>query len=351
MGRRANQQQWSSRVRRRVLWAVGGIVGVVALLVLIRFGYAERWTGFGQYNVNGEVQPFKTLWDWLDLLVVPIVLALGGYLFTRSENRKTQDVAREGRQDDTLQAYLDGMAQLLTDKDRPLHRAQVGDSLSTVARARTLTVIGRLDGDRKRSVLQFLFESGLIHKHHGRLGDSALDLIESRHPVVGLEQADLSGAKLSGINLIGAYLGGVNLSEADLSWAALNASVLGGANLSKADLSRADLAKAVLPGADLRGARLIDAGLVETALGGANLSGADLSGANMTGVNLRGVRPFEDGAFGADLSEADLSGVEGISIRELERQARSLTGATMPNGQKYEDWLKNASNRRDDNAG
>jgi hypothetical protein len=46
-----------------------------------------------------------------------------------------REIADERRQDDMLLAYLAGMSQLLTDKDRPLHRAQLGDSLSTVARA------------------------------------------------------------------------------------------------------------------------------------------------------------------------------------------------------------------------
>lgn len=62
----------------------------------------------------------------MELLIVPAVLAVGGYLFTRSESRRTRDIANqqrdldreiadERRQDDTLQAYLDGRSQLLTD--------------------------------------------------------------------------------------------------------------------------------------------------------------------------------------------------------------------------------------------
>ena len=89
------QARWRP-TRKHLLWAAS-IVGVVAVLLLIRLGYAYRWTGFGQYKVNGEVQPFKTLWDWLDLLIVPIVLAIGGYLFTRSENRRTQKIADQER--------------------------------------------------------------------------------------------------------------------------------------------------------------------------------------------------------------------------------------------------------------
>jgi hypothetical protein len=114
--------------RRQVLWTIRIVlVLVVVLSILTLVGW-----------------PFDvTLWDWLDLLIIPVVLAIGGFLFTRSENRATRAAAERRGLDDTLQAYLDGMSQLLTDKDQPLHRAQPGDNLSTVARARTLTVLDR----------------------------------------------------------------------------------------------------------------------------------------------------------------------------------------------------------------
>jgi len=182
-----------------------------AFIVICGYLFGWKWTGLLK----------KTLWDWLDLLIVPVVLAIGGYLFTRSENRRTQKIADQERtldreiadarrQDDTLQAYLEGMAQLLTDREQPLHGAQPGDSLSTVARARTLTVLGRLDSGRKRSVLQFLYESGLIYKEQTLLNES--DLIERRHNIVSLQQAALSRA-----NLIDAYLREADLSRANLS--------------------------------------------------------------------------------------------------------------------------------------
>src|SRR3712207_9358116 len=76
-------------------------------------GYDLPWTGFGQTEVKEGVQSSKTLWDWLKLLIVPAVLAVGGYLFTRSENRATQAVAERRAQDETLQAYLDQMSAML----------------------------------------------------------------------------------------------------------------------------------------------------------------------------------------------------------------------------------------------
>jgi uncharacterized protein YjbI with pentapeptide repeats len=67
-------------------------------------------------------------------------------------------------------------------------------------------------------------------------------------------------------------------------------------------------------------AGLIHKGKLVVSLMSANLSGADLSQANLRG--------------------ADLSSAEGVTNEELEQQASSLERATMLNGQKYEDWLK-----------
>jgi hypothetical protein len=64
--------------REQKLWAVRIILVLVVLLSILTL------VGL----------PFDIrLWDWLDLLIIPIVLALGGYLFTRSENMRAQDIA------------------------------------------------------------------------------------------------------------------------------------------------------------------------------------------------------------------------------------------------------------------
>ena len=120
--------------REQVLWTVG-IVAVLTGAVLMGYRYGI------------------TLWDWLKLLIVPTVIAGGGLWFNVQQREREQRIASERAQDEALQGYLDGMSQLLTNKERPLHSAQPGDTLSTVARARTLTVLSRLDGARKRLAL------------------------------------------------------------------------------------------------------------------------------------------------------------------------------------------------------
>jgi hypothetical protein len=206
--------------REQKLWTIRSVIMLVAVLgVLTLIGL-----------------PFGiTLWNWMDLLIIPLVLAIGGYLFTRSENRATRVAAEQRAQDEALQAYLDGMSQLVTDKDRPLHRSPRSDRLRTVARARTLTVLSRLDGDRKARVVQFLYESVLI---------------SIEYAVVDLTDADLSSANLRTSSLSGAALVYANLHKADLRGAWLVY-----ANLHGADLRGAILSGAVMHGANLSGAR------------------------------------------------------------------------------------------------
>jgi uncharacterized protein YjbI with pentapeptide repeats len=106
----------------------------------------------------------------------------------------------------------------------------------------------------------------------------------------------------------------------------LRGSTLSHAKLSGTHLSNADLGDAELSDADLSNALLDNADLV------AHLPNADLSGANLSR---------------AVLDDAILGGADGITNEELERQADSLEGADMPNGQTYEDWLKSELRKED----
>jgi uncharacterized protein YjbI with pentapeptide repeats len=285
------------------------------IVILGGYYFEWEWTGY----------PKRTPWDWVDLLIVPIILALGGYLFTRSENQRRDKIAEDQRdldrelagqreQDEALQAYLDHMSALLTDKERPVRKARPGDDLSIVARARTLTAVRRLDSIRKVNILQFLYESNLISKDHRVVDLSNANLREVNLSRIDLRDADLRGVDLRGASLVqtdlrgadlrfsvlrGIYmwmadLRGADLREADLSMETNNSRFidvkLNKANFSKANLSAADLHRADLRETKLNEAYLIATNLSEASLWGADLSGADLSMANLSGSDLSRAR-------------------------------------------------------------
>jgi hypothetical protein len=193
---------------QQVLWGIRIVLAFVLVL--------------GVLTIAGR--PFGiTLWQWLDLLIIPAVLGIGGYLFTRSENLAARVVAERRAQDEALQAYLDQMGQMLLDNDAPLRQSDQDSEVGTLARARTLTVLPRLDGDRKTRVVQFLYESGLIAK--GR-------------PILALGGADLIEADLIAANLRYANLSDADLREADLTWAYLEYAKLNGAYVTDEQLAQ-----------------------------------------------------------------------------------------------------------------
>lgn len=320
------------------------IAGIVllfafALAWLVTKGYSVGWTGFGK-TVDGSVQA-KTLWDWMDLLLIPLILAGAALLVNRSR-RETQrqrseeyaalerEIAIDRQQEAALQGYLERMADLLL-KDK-LSKFST-DEVRNVARVRTLTVVRGLDAKRKGLVLLFLKDSGLIDREAvidlcgaDLRGASLASASLSR---INLSEADLSGADLSAANLGKSYLSGTNLSGANLGGANFGGADLFEADLSDSNLTRANLRGASLNGADLMGCRLSEADLSGADLGGVNLNVGYLAGANLSGAKLGGAK-----LVGADLSRADLSGTE-ITQTELD-MAKSLEGATMPDGTKHD---------------
>ena len=122
---------------RKPLVVAASIASFAGILALIAFGYRLSWTGFLT----------KTLWDWLQLLIIPAVLAIGGYLFNLATSRNEQKNTTDNQREVALQEYIDKMSQLLLKEN--LRASQPEDEVRNVARAHTLTVLSRLDGRRK----------------------------------------------------------------------------------------------------------------------------------------------------------------------------------------------------------
>jgi uncharacterized protein YjbI with pentapeptide repeats len=330
-----------------------------------------------------------TLRDWLPILIallIPLVIFLGTRSITLQqadlEERRAQDeqeLAEQRAQDEALQAYLDEMGQLMLNTDLldPPDFSTNDNPSRTLARARTINVLAGLDPSRKERVFRFLYEARLINSDPPTYPNPPSEATQQGQldtPVIHLDGANLQEVNLSGLRLDEVHVDGADLRGADLSHSVLHGAWLNEANLSEANLSNAGLSGARFIRTILRNANLSDAYADAAQFNLANLTNADLAGADFYG-DLLEVRnpenfPPPKGALftvanlrdadlsgtdlkhadfnganlsGADLSRADLSGANlknaNVTEEQLE-QAESLEGATMPNGQKYEDWLK-----------
>ena len=341
----------SSSVPRRVKVLVGVVLAV--MFVLIVYGYSDMpWSGWiGVAN--------KRFWDYLDLLFVPAALALGVYWLNRRQDERDQqaeedrsrreseaqaaqveralEVENERAQDAAVQAYLDQLTQLLvTQGDDALIKMQVDEDVRQVIQARSEPLLRSLSATRRWGLVLFLAVMGLLAKARPLVSLAGADLrgVDGREaPLAGinLRGADLMEADLSNANLLQTNLSNANLREADLSNANLSKAFVMGANLSGANLTRADLSNA----------NLIEAFLMQANLNKTNFRGVYLSKAFLPSANLK-----EADLSGANLSGANLTWARGVTVGQL-IEARSLKGATMPDGQEYEDWIKDREGRKE----
>jgi uncharacterized protein YjbI with pentapeptide repeats len=227
-------------------------------------------------------QSGKTLWDWLQLIGAPLSLAILGVWLQRLQSQRDR-IAEKHRQDDiqraakqeaarieeiakeeALQIYFDRLSYLLIEqnifalsvKERLKDKLKDEDELfeviewetllesaKNIIRARTLSILRRLEGDglRKSSVIHFLNDA---------------DIIQGLN--IELHECDLSGADLKGIIFRNTFFQKANLSKTDLRYADLSDANLLNVDFQHADLSVTSLQNADLSFADLRGAVLAD---------------------------------------------------------------------------------------------
>jgi len=123
---RTRHNSWWQQIKqhRVTILVVAIILGIAITLIMV--GYRFDWTGF-----NGNNQSGKTLWDWMQLILIPAVLTLGAFLFNRAERSSEQAAVLYNQRATALQTYLDRMSELLLEKN--LRTSQADDEVRTVA--------------------------------------------------------------------------------------------------------------------------------------------------------------------------------------------------------------------------
>jgi uncharacterized protein YjbI with pentapeptide repeats len=277
------------------------IMGIVAISIWA--DWFPEWTGISAHEsqtieqtgssttTHTTIVRGKTLWDFMELLIVPVVLAGIAIWFNKRMREAEQKATEERLREEALQTYFDRMSELLLDHN--LYKVDKNGDVRFIARARTLNIFQRLDGHRKGMVLSFLYSLDLIRCKIGNNWQ-----VET-YPTVGLNGADLSEISVPGGALTAATLKNVYLQNVHMSKA----------NLYGVDLSEAVLNISWLDDANLRNAKLCGASLETAILVGARFDGADLNGANLKGA---------------------------VVTPEQLSKAKSLEGCIMPSGTLYD---------------
>ena len=234
---------------RRWYLRIGAILIAVLLMAFLLNSYSFPWTGFGDFETpTGEFVRGKTLWDWMELALIPLVLSLGALYFSNVQRRTELERAKRSEQADILQNYFDRMQGLIL--DRGLLEAETASPVTTMAMMLTRTTFDRLEPEQKTRALQFLDGTGLTTATHSE------DL-----------KISLTGISLDGVGLPTSYANG-SFFGADFRFA----------NMTGARFDMADFR-----GADFMGTHLENTKMMYCDFSAANLEGAFLKGANLFG--------------------------------------------------------------------
>jgi len=294
---------------------IAAVIGAFALSAAVAFIAAAyrrgwRWTGLpadpGDGSPAAPPRPAKTLWDWLQLLIIPLVLALAAFALNAtqdSRDRKQEDrraardraIAADRAQEDTLRAYLQQMSDLITNQRLRATGRQGRSDVPTLERVLTLIALRRLNSERKSLVVQFLAESHLITRtviYRETARGPRVDV--EGDPQVTLYHADLRGVVLRDLP--------PSSTEYESGGEAIVAEDFSGANLQHADFRGAGVDAVSFDEADLRNADFTDAYLDGASFGGSCLSGT------------RFVRASVNTSDPSETKVTDFTGAEGRNV-------------------------------------
>jgi hypothetical protein len=94
---------------------------------LILWDYQYQWTGFAGSGGTGDSTAGKTLWDWLDLLIIPLIGSLIALLIreqirkadiqlANQERENERAIAKDRYQENILQSYIDRISEIETER-------------------------------------------------------------------------------------------------------------------------------------------------------------------------------------------------------------------------------------------
>ncbi len=95
---RARLRSWWQQIKRYPVRTVliGLFAIVIVLIILSILGYIFNWDWTGLVAESSEPkQHAKTLWDWLQLLIIPAVLAVAGYVINLTISRSEQEATKQ----------------------------------------------------------------------------------------------------------------------------------------------------------------------------------------------------------------------------------------------------------------
>jgi hypothetical protein len=122
---------------------------VIVIVFIATYQFGGDWTGFNSgygketitKTIHGntiaiEKLPAKTLWDWMNFLLIASVTSVVAFLsntFNKQQKETELTITQDNQRETMLQAYIDKMSELLLEKK--LRKSKSGDEIRSIALA------------------------------------------------------------------------------------------------------------------------------------------------------------------------------------------------------------------------
>lgn len=264
-------------------------------------------------------------------MLVPIILAFGGFWLSRTENRyslelqerreeETREIEDKRAKESVLQSYLDQMTKLLL--EHKLVETDEQAIVRKIARAWTISAFESLDGKGRSIVFRFLYESGLLTYSHN--SGPILEMNEVSLSEMFTYMNNFSNINLRRSQITDSYLAEINMSKSVLTDMLFSDTRLEMCDFEDSDFTDSDLGGNLIIECNFRSTRLFKAFMTDTSIRSSDFEGAILTEltapritvneTNMKGVNFHKA-DIEDGSFiETNLESTDFSQSKAIRV-------------------------------------
>ncbi|TRU89116.1 MAG: pentapeptide repeat-containing protein [Microcystis novacekii Mn_MB_F_20050700_S1] len=278
-----------------------------------------KWSGFQK----------KSFWDWLQLLIIPLMLALGAFYLNSAADFRDYQIAQEQKHQEILTDYFSKMQDLIVETKKSKQTPGSKESNSEeglllefrpTAQALTLSVLEQLDGKRKGKVIIYLAESQLITVDNNE---------PYPQPEIKLDGANLKGMVLNDVdqvvkngNKLRVIINKSDMTDSRFKRIGLLAnSDLKGSNFSNSILTSVDFTNANMPQAKFIKGKINNVSFTDT-----NLKETIFDGVKLENIVVSPATNFDNACF-----------TTSTTFHDTQPYTNLLT----------KDWLKESKEKRD----
>lgn len=289
-------------LKKVFLWFL--IISLLYLILLLSINPSLAPSWFGIYedpiplNMPGNYiiihQQSKTLWDWLQLLLVPIILILGGFWLNRSESRHSLEmqksindtnlsIEKERFEDGILNSYINDIAQMIINSDTAKLRT---NRIMAVYKIKTLTTLNRLNSERRNYLIQFLVDSKMLNYWDFLSDFKNIHVSGIFFNDVSFDDFKFIGSSISSSRFFSCSIQSSKSSHSDFTSSMFNDMKINIFDISSSKFIQSSLVKVIFSECKIKDSKFYGSKIQHSSLGNSTIESSDLSCSTISNTNF-----------------------------------------------------------------